>query len=125
MKIHTARGARRALMLAGASAAVLTALPAVAQEAPSATEQASTLEEVVVTARRREERLQDVPVAVTALSSGALENLQASDIGALQGAVPNLTLHEGDAANAVVYLRGVGQVDSLAFRRSGRRRLCR
>ena len=29
--------------------------------------------------------------------------------------VPNLTLHEGDAANAVVYLRGVGQVDSLAF----------
>jgi len=70
---------------------------------------------VVVTARRREERLQDVPVAVTALSSEALENLQASDIGALQGAVPNLTLHEGDAANAVVYLRGVGQVDSLAF----------
>ena len=115
MKIHTARGARRALMLAGVSAAVLTALPAVAQEAPQATEQASTLEEVVVTARRREERLQDVPVAVTALSSESLENLQASDIGALQGAVPNLTLHEGDAANAVVYLRGVGQVDSLAF----------
>ena len=115
MTIQTARGARRALMLAGVSAAVLAALPAVAQEAPQATEQASTLDEVVVTARRREERLQDVPVAVTALSSEALENLQASDIGALQGAVPNLTLHEGDAANAVVYLRGVGQVDSLAF----------
>ncbi|HYD26780.1 TonB-dependent receptor [Brevundimonas sp.] len=115
MKIHTAGGARRALMLAGVSAAVLTAVPAVAQEQPQAAEQVSTVEEVVVTARRREERLQDVPVAVTALSSEALENLQATDIGDLQGAVPNLTLHEGDAANAVVYLRGVGQVDSLAF----------
>lgn len=115
MKIQTVRGARRALMLAGVSAIVLAALPAVAQEAPPAAQQASTLDEVVVTARRREERLQDVPVAVTALSSEALENLQASDIGALEGAVPNLTLHEGDAANAVVYLRGVGQVDSLAF----------
>jgi iron complex outermembrane receptor protein len=115
MTIHTTRGARRALMLAGVSAIGLAALPAAAQEASSATEQASTLEEVVVTARRREERLQDVPVAVTAVSAEALENLQASDIGALQGVVPNLTLHEGDAANAVVYLRGVGQVDSLAF----------
>ena len=57
MTIHTARGARRALMFAGVSAAVLAALPAVAQEAPQAAEQASTLEEVVVTARRREERL--------------------------------------------------------------------
>ncbi|MBW8303588.1 MAG: TonB-dependent receptor [Brevundimonas sp.] len=115
MTIQTARGACRARMLAGVSAPVLAALPAAAQEAPQADEQASTLEEVVVTARRREERLQDVPVAVTALSSESLENLQASDIGALEGAVPNLTLHEGDAANAVVYLRGVGQVDSLAF----------
>jgi iron complex outermembrane recepter protein len=115
MKIHTAPGARRALMLASVSVAVMAALPASAQDAPATTEQASTLDEVVVTARRREERLQDVPVAVTALSSEALENLQASDIGALEGAVPNLTLHEGDAANAVVYLRGVGQVDSLAF----------
>jgi iron complex outermembrane receptor protein len=115
MTIQTARGARRALMLAGVSATVLAALPAAAQEAPPGTDQASTLDEVVVTARRREERLQDVPVAVTALSSESLENLQASDIGALEGAVPNLTLHEGDAANAVVYLRGVGQVDSLAF----------
>lgn len=118
MTIKTVHGARRALMLAGASVAVLAVTPAVAQEAvqaPPATEQAATLDEVVVTARRREERLQDVPVAVTALSSQTLENLQASDIGALEGAVPNLTLHEGDAANAVVYLRGVGQVDSLAF----------
>ncbi|RZJ00933.1 MAG: TonB-dependent receptor [Brevundimonas sp.] len=114
MNIHIKRNARRALMLAGVSATVLCAMPAMAQEAPG-DDQASVLDEVVVTARRREERLQDVPVSVTAVSAEALENLQASDIGDLQGAVPNLTLHEGDASNAVVYIRGVGQIDSLAF----------
>lgn len=73
------------------------------------------IEEVVVTAERRDERLQDVPAAVSAFSADSLQNMQASDIGDLQGSVPNLSIHEGDADNAVVYLRGVGQVDSLAF----------
>ena len=86
------------------------------QPQPAATEQATDEPgDIVVTAQRREQRLQDVPVAVTALSSANLRNLQASDIGDIQGAVPNLTLHEGDASNAVVYIRGVGQIDSLAF----------
>lgn len=111
---------RRALLSASASAlGLLLALgagPTLAQEAaPKDQAQAVTVDDIVVTARRRDERLQDVPVAVTALSAQTLENLQASDIGDLQGAVPNLTLHEGDASNAVVYVRGVGQVDSLAF----------
>jgi len=118
MTIQNTRGARRTLMLAGVSAValplVLMAAPVAAQEA-APVEETATLDEVVVTARRREERLQDVPVAVTALSAQALENLQAADIGDLEGSVPNLTLHEGDASNAVVYVRGVGQVDSLAF----------
>jgi len=110
------RLALRAALILGASTLALTAAPAMAQDAaPQQDEQAGTLDDIVVTARRRDERLQDVPVAVTALTSERLENLQASDIGALEGAVPNLTLHEGDANNAVIYLRGVGQVDSLAF----------
>lgn len=113
-----ARGMRRNLLSAGVSALslllALGAAPALAQEVATDT-QTSTVEEIVVTARRRDERLQDVPVAVTALSAQTLENLQASDIGDLEGSVPNLTLHEGDASNAVVYVRGVGQVDSLAF----------
>lgn len=110
------RLALRAALILGASTLALTAAPAMAQEAaPQQGEQAGTLDDIVVTARRRDERLQDVPVAVTALTSETLDNLQASDIGDLEGAVPNLTLHEGDANNAVIYLRGVGQVDSLAF----------
>ncbi|MBO6764527.1 TonB-dependent receptor [Maricaulis sp.] len=74
---------------------------------------------IVVTARRREESLQDVPLSVSAFGERQLENLQAADITALQNAVPNLTIHTGDAENAVIYIRGVGQVDSLAFAEPG------
>lgn len=75
----------------------------------------SNVGDIVVTAQRREQRLQDVPVAVTAVSQDALRDIQATNIGDLQGVVPNLTLHDGDASNAVVYIRGVGQIDSLSF----------
>ncbi|MDG2521190.1 TonB-dependent receptor [Caulobacter segnis] len=105
------------LLMAGASLAALAvafAGPVRAQTASDETA-AAALDEIVVTARRRDERLQDVPAAVTAFSSTALRNMQATNVGDLQGSAPNLTIHEGDASNAVVYVRGVGQIDSLAF----------
>lgn len=70
---------------------------------------------IVVTARRREERLQDVPGSVTAVSSDQLNQFDAVEIGDVQSSAPNLVLHEGDAQNTVAYIRGVGQLDSLAF----------
>lgn len=73
------------------------------------------LEEIIVTAQRREQSLQSVPVAVTAISNSALRDNAVVDLGDIQSLAPNLTLHEGDARNAVVYIRGIGQVDSLAF----------
>lgn len=107
---------RAGVCAAALTAALAAAVPGAvaAQDAPAGQE-ATTVDEIIVTARRRNERLQDVPVAVTALTDEVLQDLQATDIGDLQGAVPNLTLHTGDASNAVVYIRGVGQVDSLAF----------
>ncbi len=75
----------------------------------------AVLEEIVVTAERRSANLQEVPISMTAYSAGELEQLQATDIGDLQSLVPNLSVHVGDANNAVVYIRGVGQVDSIAF----------
>ena len=102
---------RTAARVAALLLAQAAALPAVAQDAGDE----PRLEEIVVTARRTEERLQDVPVAVTALGGEALRRLDAVNLGDIQNAVPNLTLHVGDAANAVVYIRGVGQIDSLAF----------
>ncbi len=73
------------------------------------------IEEILVTAERREANLQDVPVAVSAFSQADLQVQQVTTIGDLQSMVPNLSIHVGDANNAVVYIRGIGQVDSIAF----------
>lgn len=75
----------------------------------------SQIEEVIVTAERREANLQDVPIAVSSFSADNLQSAQVSNIGDLQAMVPNLSVHVGDANNAVVYIRGIGQIDSVAF----------
>lgn len=77
--------------------------------------EAQRLDRVVVTARRREEILQDVPVSVTAFDAERVRELQADNIDGLQYSVPNLYLEKGDGGNAVIYIRGIGQNDSLAF----------
>lgn len=77
------------------------------------------VEEIMVTARRRVESLQDVPIAVSAFSESRISELQADTLSGLQYSVPNFYFDEGDASNAVVYLRGVGQNDSLAFADAG------
>ncbi|HCB75247.1 MAG TPA: TonB-dependent receptor [Sphingomonas bacterium] len=103
--------------LALMSAAIALSAPAMAQETP-ATETAAEETapgEIVVTARRRAESLQDVPIAISAYDSTALSNLQADTLSGIQYATPNLYLDQGDAGNAVIYIRGVGQNDSLAF----------
>ncbi|MYG14284.1 MAG: Plug domain-containing protein, partial [Gammaproteobacteria bacterium] len=73
------------------------------------------IEEVVVTARKRDENLMDTPLSVSALTASDLSRFQVDDLGDLQNIVPNLSLNMGDAANAVIYIRGVGQRDSLSF----------
>ena len=72
-----------------------------AQAAQQAAE-TTTLGAIEVTARRRTESIQDVPVAVTAFGEDQLKDLQAGDIGGLQGAVPNLNIVQGrGSANSV------------------------
>ncbi len=97
-------------------AALGAPLPAAAQTAPAAAEpQVATLEVVKVTARKREESLQDVPVAVTALTAEQLERLAIRDLGDLQGQVPNLTIYAARGSNTTIttFIRGVGQADPL------------
>ncbi|MEK9655930.1 MAG: Plug domain-containing protein, partial [Halieaceae bacterium] len=53
---------------------------------------ATQIEEVVVTAQKREENLQDVPVAISALDAAAIEKTFARDISDLSGRVPNLVI---------------------------------
>ncbi len=76
---------------------------------------ARTLDAIKVTARKREETLQDVPVAVTAFTPETLDKLNVQDIGDLDAQVPNLTIYaaRGSTSTATVYIRGVGQADPL------------
>jgi iron complex outermembrane receptor protein len=76
---------------------------------------AKTLGGVTVTARKREETLQDVPVAVTAFTAETLDKLNVEDLADLDAQVPNLTIYaaRGSSSTLTAYIRGVGQSDPL------------
>ncbi len=84
-------------------------------DAPESKTAEPALEAVTVTARRREETLQDVPVAVTAFTPEAIDKLNVRDIGDLDAQVPNLTIYAARGSNSTItaYIRGVGQSDPL------------
>ena len=103
-------------------AALAAATPALAQDEtplpPAGDTQTSAADEddvIYVTARRREERLSDVPVSVTAFNQQAIQRLQAVDLSGIQGAVPNLNLVQGrgSSSSANIFIRGLGQPDAL------------
>jgi iron complex outermembrane recepter protein len=74
----------------------------------------NTIEEIIVTARKREERLQDTPISITAFSAQDIEARsihELSDIGAF---TPNMEITPGavnGGNSAQVFIRGVGQLD--------------
>ncbi|NHZ92209.1 TonB-dependent receptor [Massilia sp. CCM 8733] len=71
---------------------------------------------VTVSARRRPENLQDVPVSVTAFGGDQLSKQGTPDITALALSIPNTTLKASRATNSTLtaFIRGVGQQDPLA-----------
>lgn len=104
-------------LLTGAAWSVMSGL-ALAQTPPVDTtpqDEATGLEDIVVTARRTSESLQRTPLAVSAFSGETLERTGATQITDLQGAVPNLNLVQGrGSSNATnIYIRGIGQPDAL------------
>ena len=74
---------------------------------------APALEEIIVTAEKREESLQDVPISIAAFSQDALENLGITDIKGLASKVPNVVINEftGSSTTVRLFIRGVGQND--------------
>ncbi|QDH69864.1 TonB-dependent receptor [Marilutibacter alkalisoli] len=82
---------------------------------PPATQASTTLDAVTVTARKREETLQEVPVAVTAFTADALDKLAVEDLSDLGAQVPNLTVYaaRGSSSTVTAYIRGIGQSDPL------------
>ncbi len=130
--MHTKHATFTLGLLAGAIALALAApvhaadpaAPAAPQDNATAQQQQQSapqkhapkeLETVVVTARRRSEDLEKVPVAVSSFSSEQLKDMQAVDIAGLQGSVPNMNIVQGrgSSSNVNIFIRGIGQPDAL------------
>ena len=89
------------LAFAGLLASPVTSMQALAQD--------GVLEEVVVTARKREESLQETPVAVSALNGLQLEEAGLNDLTDLDRVVPNLSANVGaGGGSTALFIRGVG-----------------
>ena len=98
---------RKLQVLAGvAGAAMVVAAGQVAAQETTA------LEEIVVTAQKRSENLQDVPVSVTAFTADQLKDQRVGDVLALSGLSPGLQIKTDDnAANPRIFIRGIGVND--------------
>ena len=79
----------------------------------------SGLAEITVTAQKRSQNLQDVPIAITAFSEDALRSKGITDLHQLSGLIPNVNLDQGNVfagSNSILAasIRGIGQ-DDFAF----------
>lgn len=84
-----------------------TMLTAVAAPAAAQTASGTTLDEVVITAQKRSENLQDVPISVQALGTERLDELQVSDMTDFARFLPNVTIQTGAPGFSNIYMRGV------------------
>jgi outer membrane receptor protein involved in Fe transport len=98
---------RRRLALGVSAAVLITAAPALAQPRPAAA-QPRTIEELVVTAQRREQSIQDVPIAVSAFSEETLRNQKIEGGRDLLLAVPNVTFSRANFGGYNFQIRGIG-----------------
>jgi iron complex outermembrane receptor protein len=109
------------LVCALGAAFAIAAMPrdAGAAEQPAAEAGGEALETITVTARYREENLQETPIAITAVSAEGLEARGFTNIVDMTKVAPNVTLQQSGSNGgkaAVAYIRGVGQSDfTLAF----------
>jgi len=67
-----------------------------------------TLEEVIITAQKREQTLQEVPLTVTAFSGDFITENGVQDIRDIQGLTPNLSIKSRGDTEATVFIRGIG-----------------
>lgn len=112
---------KQALLKCSAIAAALCgsasiSCPAVLAQEISAVEEAPVLEDIVVTARKREENLQDTPVSVAAFSGEALAERQVANVADVGNFTPNLIIDSasalgGSSSTISAFIRGVGQSD--------------
>jgi iron complex outermembrane receptor protein len=102
-------------LVLGATVFAGSAAPAMAQQ-DNAAEASDAIEELVVTARRRDESLQDVPIAITAFTGEQLDRVGADTLISVGQSTPNVTLEVSRGTNTTItaFIRGVGQQDPVA-----------
>ncbi len=74
----------------------------------------NALEEVIVTARKRDEDLQAIPISVTALTAATIDDAALADLRSIQNHTPGLTMNvasDGSGSTLAAFIRGVGQND--------------
>jgi iron complex outermembrane receptor protein len=109
----------RAFVSLGALAMGLAcAMPANAQDAAAATtpaeDSAAAASDIVVTAQFRSQRLQDTPIAITAVNSAMLEQRGQTSIADIAAQAPNVSLRpqpQNGGSGLIAFIRGVGQTD--------------
>jgi outer membrane receptor protein involved in Fe transport len=106
--------AHRSLLTGLLASSALIALPAFAKDAPTAPDAAAqapqdeaTVPDVIVTAQKRSESLQNVPISIVALTSAKLDQLNVSDFNSYAALLPSVTFQTSQPGNTNVYIRGV------------------
>jgi iron complex outermembrane recepter protein len=94
--------------------AVLALFGSLTTTAPLWAQESAALQEVVVTAQKRAENLQQTPVSMAAINSDEVLRLGITNVASLTNAVPDLHIMPFGSASTTleVFIRGVGQVDS-------------
>jgi iron complex outermembrane receptor protein len=107
---------KKSVLLCAAALVVPLAVPAYAQDAGAEDEQSSGIADIVVTAQRREQSAQDVPIAITAFNAATLETRGVSSALEVAQFVPNLVglNNTGLGTANAYYLRGIGNTESIA-----------
>ena len=95
-------------LLAGVCAGAI-AFPAYAQVTAAADETTDSTE-IIVTAQRTNQKLQDVPIAISAFNTEALEKQQIKNTSDLQLTLPNVTFTKGNFTGASFTIRGIGDL---------------
>lgn len=100
----------RALALTSSVVALAVGSPAVAQEVSDSPDEGG-IQEIVVTANKVAEDVQDVPIAITALTSERLETTGTTSLEGITRLVPSVTFRKGTtSANSAIVMRGVGTI---------------
>ena len=89
--------------------AMLIASPALAQSAQADSSDIGA-DEIIVTAQRQAQSLQEVPIAVSAFSAEALEKQQIKNASDLQLTLPNVTFTKGNFTGSSFTIRGIGDL---------------